>query len=118
MISKKCNKTLSFEADIVAEFLLIFRRLLNIDSDRRLTVDELLNSAWLNDVEPNDHIDLHDSGIIRNPVRNVSVVLNIICGKQRIDLDGFLTISYKQSLLNISSSNEILRFVFLNKIMY
>ena len=39
-----------------------------MDSDRRMTVDELLNSAWLNDVEPNDNIDLHDSGIMRNPV--------------------------------------------------
>ena len=44
-------------------------RLLNVDSDRRMTVDELLNSAWLNDVEPNDNIDLHDSGIMRNPVQ-------------------------------------------------
>ncbi|XP_063680343.1 MAP kinase-activated protein kinase 5-like [Bolinopsis microptera] len=42
-------------------------RLLNVDSDRRMTVDELLNSAWLNVVEPNDNIDLHDSGIMRNP---------------------------------------------------
>jgi len=42
-------------------------RLLNVDSDRRMTVDELLNSPWLNDIEPNDHIDLHDTGIMRNP---------------------------------------------------
>lgn len=42
-------------------------RLLNVDSDRRMTVDELLNSAWLNDITPDDNIDLHDRGIIRIP---------------------------------------------------
>ena len=47
-------------------------RLLNVDSDRRMTVEELLNSAWLNDVEPIDNIDLHDSGIMRNPVSYIA----------------------------------------------
>lgn len=44
----------------------IVSRLLHVDPVERLTVEELLNSSWLNNYTPDNDIDLHASGIIRN----------------------------------------------------
>lgn len=51
---------------VSAEAKTIVSRLLHVDPVERLTVEELLNSSWLNNYTPDNELDLHASGIIRN----------------------------------------------------
>lgn len=51
---------------VSSEAKTIVSRLLHVDPVERLTVEELLNSSWLNNYEPDNDIDLHACGIIRN----------------------------------------------------
>jgi len=88
-------------------------RLLNVDSDRRLTVDELLNSAWLNDVEPNDNIDLHDSGIIRNPDKldrfkagHAATLHDLRVPERNAELQSYLSSFGEKRRLSNSPSNK------------
>lgn len=53
-------------ARVSSEAKTIVSRLLHVDPVERLTVEELLNSSWLNNYTPDNDIDLHASGIIRN----------------------------------------------------